>query len=226
MWPISDLWSLISKNPSITISIASLAISLYTLWRQRKRITISFDPALFVLDPKKDILVLNEPYPFASDVAFWFTIHVINPSNVNLSFFDLRVFDPDTNKNHFILTKKTMVENLSHFPIHLRPYGPDGYTADIPEHNYGSIKAGDVMRLDIIVIRNLDAPLGDELTVSLKVPTTSIFHRSLFSNTDRKIYRAYEHTYSLSGWEKVLAARNYPQEPTQKVDNRNNSNNG
>lgn len=226
MWPISDLWSLISKNPSITISIASLAISLYTLWRQRKRITISFDPALFVLDPKKDILVLDEPYPFASDVAFWFTIHVINPSNVNLSFFDLRVFDPDTNKNHFILTKKTMVETLSHFPIHLRPYGPDGYTADIPEHNYGSIKAGDVMRLDIIVIRNLDVPLGDELTVSLKVPTTSIFHRSRFSNTDRKIYRAYEHTYSLSGWEKVLAARNYPQEPTQKVDNRNNSNNG
>ena len=47
------------------------------------------------------------------------------------------------------------------------------------------------MRLDIIVIRNLDAPLGDELTVSLKVPTTSIFHRSRFSNTDRKIYRAY-----------------------------------
>lgn len=223
---ISDLWSWISKNPSIIFSIASLAISLYTLWRQRKRITISFDPALFFLDPKKDILILEKPLPFASDVAFWFTIHIINPSNVNLSFFDLRVFNPDTNKNHFILTKKTMVEAFSKSSIHLRAYGPDGYTADIPEHNYGSIKAGDVMRLDIIVIHNFYVPLGDKLTVSLKIPTTSIFHRSRFSNTDRNIYRAYEHTYSISGWKKVLAARNFPQEPTQKVNSGNNSNNG
>ena len=41
----------------------------------------------------------------------------------------------------------------------------------------------------------------------MKVTDTSWFHRSLFSDTNRKIYKAHEFFYNLKGYEEILVSK-------------------
>lgn len=188
----------------LLISVISLLISLWTLRKQRKRLTVTFDQNMMVLDPQSDILVGGIPYPVKSDVAFYFSISIVNPSSVNMSFFDLRVFNPENNINQYILTRKTLVSEVKSQHVLIPSYGEQGLYVDIPMRTFGTIKAGEMKSLEIIVFHNLSIPIGHLLTVSFKIPDTSIWHRSRFAVTNRKIYRAYDWTYNISNYEKCL----------------------
>ena len=72
------------ESYAIYISIFSLLISFLTLYRQRKRLTVTWQENCYVLNPKTDIFFNGEPYPTSAKVAFYTSVNIVNPSNVNM----------------------------------------------------------------------------------------------------------------------------------------------
>lgn len=195
------------EKVSLIISFLSLLISFLTLYAQRKRLLVTWIPNLYILDPKSDILVDGYPYPVASNVAFYGNVDIVNPSKSDISFFDLRAFNPKTNTNHYLLTKRSIFPTLKDSPILLAPFPEDQYFVTIPERKFGMLRAGSYTSLDLVVYANPNIPLGTEIMISFKVSDTSLLHRSFYSNTNRIIFKEYHFTYSIKGYEDILSKK-------------------
>ena len=170
------------ESYAIYISIFSLLISFLTLYRQRKRLTVTWQENCYVLNPKTDIFFKGEPYPTSAKVAFYTSVNIVNPSNVNMAFFDLRAFNPKTNENHFIATQRSTLPEVQNNPLF-------------------------ITAIDVLIFANKYVAIDDGIVVSMKVTDTSWFHRSLFSDTNRKIYKAHEFFYNLKGYEEILVSK-------------------
>lgn len=193
------------------MSTISLTISFITLYRQRKRIDVTWDPNVLVLNPKTDILISNEPYPVDALVAFYTTIKIINPSRCDMAFFDLRAFNPRTNENHYILTKRTILSHLKDFPIFVSPAPlskdmPNSvkFFLTIPDKNTGPIKAGSFTQIDVLIYANPKIKLDKNIMISFKTTDTTFLQRSPYSDTNRKKYKAFHCNYCIDGYEKLL----------------------
>lgn len=192
---------------SILISGISLIISCITLYRQRKRITVTWGDNLYVLNPQTDIIFNGSPYPANADVAFYTSVQIINPGHSNMAFFDLRAFNPRTNENHFIATQRTCLPEVQNNSIFISAFGIkylDNFFIKLPERNFGNLSAGSYTSVDILIFANRNVCLDDGIRLSLKVTNTSWFSRSRYSNTNRKIYKAYEKKFDLTGYTDVL----------------------
>lgn len=184
--------------------MTSLLISIIALYVQRKRLIITWGSNAYVLNPKTDIIIAGEPYPAKSNVAFYVTVDIVNPSKSDISFFDLRAFNPKTNANHYLLTKRTIVPIFKDKSILISPFPEEQFFVTIPDRTFGMIKAGSFMSLDLVVYTNPNILLDTEIMVSFKVSSTSLFHRSKYSDINRKVFREYHFSYSIKGYEKVL----------------------
>ena len=181
------------------------------MYRQRKHITVTWDQDLLVLNPKTDITIAGEPYPADAVVAFSCTLKIVNPSKCDMSFFDLRAFNPNTNANHYILTKRTIVPNLKDSSILVSPSFKNKnnqmpqFFITIPERNFGTLKAGSFSQIDILIYANKNIKLDHHIMISFKIADTTLFQRSPYSNTNRKKYKAYHVNYCLDGYEEFIA---------------------
>ena len=78
------------------IPMLSLFISFYSIWRTRKNITVNFSPNVIAL-PFDSIHTLDESgeRDFHYHKALLTYVEIVNSSLINISYFDLRVFDDD-----------------------------------------------------------------------------------------------------------------------------------
>ena len=198
------------ESYAIYISIFSLLISFLTLYRQRKRLTVTWQENCYVLNPKTDIFFKGEPYPTSAKVAFYTSVNIVNPSNVNMAFFDLRAFNPKTNENHFIATQRSTLPEVQNNPLFITAFGLENlenFFIKLPARKFGELNAGSYTSIDVLIFANKYVAIDDGIVVSIKVTDTSWFHRSLFSDTNRKIYKAHEFFYNLKGYEEILVSK-------------------
>lgn len=142
------------ESYAIYISIFSLLISFLTLYRQRKRLTVTWQENCYVLNPKTDIFFKGEPYPTSAKVAFYTSVNIVNPSNVNMAFFDLRAFNPKTNENHFIATQRSTLPEVQNNPLFITAFGLENlenFFIKLPARKFGELNAGSYTSIDVLI---------------------------------------------------------------------------
>lgn len=188
------------------IAIFSFLLSAYAVWRTRKRITVTWSENIveepigttFTFDVDHEIVAYNQTY-----VA---NISVVNPSPVDIGYFDLRVFNPDTNINVEFLTKRTFPlyvpdKNAYQFYKEGKRYSQ----LDIPDRKFGVFKANTFTRLDIVTVfdtlvsENQDM---NRIAISFKIAKAAMFKKDIYALTNRKKYHYYQFIYDISGWKK------------------------
>lgn len=188
-------------NITTLLAFASFIISIYTLYRQRKHLTITFPDNFYLLETKKHVFFNGEPYPAQSKYALYGSIDIVNSSHMNMSYFDLRCFSPHSNKNHFLATQRTVLPTVGNDTLLISPYGidnPFAFFVKLPLRKFGALPAGSYTSIDVLIFINEEVDLKSGLMLSLKATDTSIFHRSKYSDTNRCIYRAHEKLYDMS----------------------------
>ena len=187
---------------SIIFTALSVLFSGYTLYRQRKHLTVDFDTNCYLLDPKTQI---EDAYNFCQNVksskAIYLQITIVNPSFVNMAYLDLRAFNPVTNANHFVATARSIPELMDHRNLFLKPFGDDAlekFFIEIPECKHGSLPAGSCVTLDVLVFINDQVDTSQGIVIDFKSTKKTWFHRSPWSDTNRKCYTHYSRVYQLN----------------------------
>ena len=72
-----------------------------------------------------------------------------------------------------------------------------GYQLDIPDKQYGVLKANSFSKFDIFIMPNEN--IEKSINISFKIATSSWFKRDVFAVTNRKKYKFYGRSYDISG---------------------------
>lgn len=133
------------------IAISSLSLSLYTLFKNRVNIDVDFVKVanwglLLLLDDGKSIA--NE-YGFVHA-----NIKIINSSNKDIGFFDLRVFDNDSDEEYiyFNSQQSNIFNGLKNSRV-ISMLTPDNKQVglNLPSASHGILKAHSLTSLDIVI---------------------------------------------------------------------------
>lgn len=192
--------SLTTEMLSLLISLASFSFSVYVMYKSRKKVTVTWSEDLRVLSDGKVFIHSCDGNHGAYGPGLLLTIDIVNPSPSDIAYFDLRAFDAKANRNTYLLTRKAL------HPQHKdsRIYCDNGnyeFELDIPEKQYGILKANSFTKFDIFIIPN--EHIGDTLTINFKIAVNSYFSRDRFSVTNRKKYKSFVHHYDITGWEQL-----------------------
>lgn len=98
--------------------LSSLIISLYTLWKNRKHLDVYWDDNILRTKPHS-IVAIHNGEPGFYENSYLTRLSVINTSPNDIAFFDLRAFNPNTNINFPLVTKKhsSMEKKILKFSI-------------------------------------------------------------------------------------------------------------
>lgn len=165
--------------------LSSLIISLYTLWKNRKHLDVYWDDNILRTKPHS-IVAIHNGEPGFYENSYLTRLSVINTSPNDIAFFDLRAFNPNTNINFPLVTKKTFEygkENTEVFHIingrHTR--------LNIPEKNSGVFKANSFTQFDLIICIPENLKEKENINISFKIATHNhLSYRDPFSITRRK----------------------------------------
>lgn len=187
---------------TLAISLSALLISFFTLFKNRKTLTITWSTDIKPISP--DVILFGEvSRPIDSKVCFYLNVDIVNPSPNDIAFFDLRAFNPETNMNYYLITKKSLPIDIRETPISLT-YFNETFFLEIPDKNYGVFKSNSFAKLDLIIIpRNLT---GEKLVISFKVADKNLISYDKFAVTNRKKYKLFQRVFGVMNWENHLIA--------------------
>lgn len=194
---------------SVFISLSSAIFSAITYRRQRKYLTVDWDTKYNAIDTRyhvKDAKDVFKSFKFYK--GMYLTATIVNPCNVNMAYLDLRAFNPRTNENHMVATQVSVPYLRDDPTVLVCPFGENvlnTYFFKLPDGVHGPLPVGTCTILHLLIIFNPHVNLEDGIMISFKSTDTSLFHRSKYSNTNRKKYRVYEQFFSLAGYEEQLA---------------------
>lgn len=183
---MNDLINYVLKN---WIAIISLAFSYVTWSKNRKIITVDFDEQIQLTDKNSVACVNNEGQAESYEFCLVTSVSIVNPSNQDIGFFDLRAFNPKTNINLEMVTSNTFPPNIKDKTLYQLLNKDRLVKLDYPERKFGVFKANSFTRLDIVLVVN-EKDDFDKITINFKIPRKvhfSIF-RDPFALTSRKIY--------------------------------------
>ena len=184
----------IFENFPILISLFALLISFLTLYRQRKQITVTFQPNIYPISKEDVSMTSLKRESILGRDAYKTSVDIVNSSPLDIGFFDLRVFNPETNVNYYLATKKSLAE-IGNNDLYL--HYSDGVTKlEIPDKNHGVLKANSYTTLDIIIVTN--GKDSNKIGLAFKIPKSVFFGRDSFSVTNRKKFKAFGIIYDLS----------------------------
>lgn len=188
------------------VATISIIISLYTLYKNRSRVDAEFSKNIY--EVPLDKLYLEKSHMDKAFLNFAYLTHltIVNPSPNDISYFALRAFNTKTNRNLFLLTKRSM------------PLGYEGNIAVnevsnrlksrliIPESNSGVIPAHGIVKLDLVIVldpltnetHNLDNL--DNISVDFKIAKFVLTNRDPYSSGLFKKYWYKGIHYDISGW--------------------------
>jgi len=198
------------------IAIGSLIIAslnfIYTFFKTRKNISVTWDNK-FIENFPDTTFVTNSISSKKESMTHVITssISIVNSSSTDISYFDLRIFDPITNINVELVTKKTIesyVKNKevyqyldNHYVDYGQKYGRY-QQLDIPDRKFGILRGNSFTKIDIVgdfdvLPKELDNVT--KLAISFKIPKKT-FLKDRHAITNRKKYKFYSKTYDISGW--------------------------
>lgn len=183
---MNDLLNYFFKN---WIAIVSLVFSFVTWSRNRKIITFDFDKDIQIAEPNSIFCFNNAGNTENYEYCLVTSLSVVNPSNQDIGFFDLRAFDPKTNINLEMVTANTFPKNIEDKTLYQLSGRERVRKLDYPERKFGVFKANSFTRLDIILVVNENDNF-DEITINFKIPRKVYipFFRDRFALSNRKIY--------------------------------------
>lgn len=184
------------------IPMLSLFISFYSIWRTRKNITVNFSPNVIAL-PLDSIHTLNKngERDFHYHKALLTYVEIVNSSPIDISYFDLRVFDTVTNINIDFVTRWTIPSPLSKREL-FNDYSENRYyKLDIPERKFGNLPANSFTRMDIVIVLDLlpkEIKNLETIGVSFKVPKKTYVFHDPYAATNRNKFKVYGIKYDVS----------------------------
>lgn len=207
----------------VLISALSFAVSVITLRRQRKHLTVDWDNEMYAIDPRyhvKDAKGIFKSLKFTK--GMYLTATIVNPSNVNMAYLDLRAFNPRTNENHIVATQNSVPYLRDDPTVLVCPFGENNlnnHFFKLPNGIHGPLPVGTCTILHILVIFNPHVDLKDGIVISFKSTEWSLFHRSPYSETNRKVYRYYHKYFSLRGYEEQLKSQQITKQSHERIPN-------
>ncbi|MFK8248074.1 hypothetical protein ACI78P_01570 [Leuconostoc mesenteroides] len=181
----SPAWNFFVHN---LFSIAALTISVYTLWKGRKHLSFTFQKDISILPFKSIFCFDKDGNKLTYDICLMTSISIVNPSSSDIGYFDLRVFDTNTNINLNFLTSRTLPPDLDDKRVFYQ--ATEGLRQlDIPTRNFGTFKSNSFSRMDIVIIipDNLDT---NSISIDIKYPKVQLFRskRDPFAISNRKVF--------------------------------------
>lgn len=169
-------------------SIAALTISLYTLWKGRKHLSFTLEKDISILPFKSIFCFDRDGNKLTYDICLMTSISIVNPSNSDIGYFDLRVFDTNTNINLNFLTSWTFPPDLDDKRVFYQT--TEGIRQlDIPLRSFGTFKSNSFSRMDIVIIipNTLDT---NSISLDIKYPKVQLFKnkRDPFAISNRKVF--------------------------------------
>lgn len=198
---------LLKLKVSDWLSIFALLISLYTLWKHRKRVSVDWGKNIEEAEIGSVFSANNGQVNGTYEYAYIATLSIINSSPNDIGFFDLRAFNPKTNINLALVTKRTfpMFQEKSKV-FHILDKNNSNYAElDIPSRKFGILKANSFNRFDLIVVLPITKDIDlDTISISFKISkSASFFKRDSFALTKRKKYAFFGINYHVTGWQKA-----------------------
>lgn len=193
-------------NWSAIIASISLAISLYTLYKNRARIDVSWNKNISE-EPINSVFLLKNGKETPLNCAYLTHVDIINPSPRDIGFFGLSAFNPVTNMSLYLLTKKTIGFGFEDAVAVKRDPAGRETRLDIPESNVGIIKANSITKLDLVVVltgNEHDVPnlaKLDTIAIRFYIPKYVLFNRDPYSKGTFKKYWYKGMLYSITGWQ-------------------------
>lgn len=169
-------------------SIIALAISLYTLWKGRKHLAFTFPENVQILPYKSVFCFDKNGDKLTYDICLMSSISIVNPSTSDIGYFDLRVFDTNTNININFLTSRTFPPDLDDKRVFYQ--SPEGLRQlDIPTRIFGTFKSNSFSRMDIVIVIPDDLDTTS-ISIDIKYPKVQFFKRlrDPFALTNRKVF--------------------------------------
>lgn len=184
----------------IIISIIALVVSFWTLYKNRKTLTVEIRDKLECIEDKEVFIYNSDVEAVSYGKGLFVTIDIVNPSPSDIAFFELRAFDTKNNENIFLLTKKTLHYTNKDKHIY-RSFGEKGekiFRLDIPEEDHGVIRSNSFTQFDLFIIPKDNTT---ELIISFKVAIKSRFERDKFAiSSVGKTYKTYKQKYPIGKW--------------------------
>ncbi|MDV7719029.1 hypothetical protein GA840_04095 [Pediococcus ethanolidurans] len=201
---ISSIISFLLKlKISDWLSTFAILISLYTLWKNRKHVSIDWSDNIEEAEIGSVFSANNGQINGTYEYAYIATLSVINPSPNDIGFFDLRAFNPKTNINLPLVTRRAfpMLQEDSKI-YHILDEDNSNYAQlDIPERKFGILKANSFNRFDLIVVLPEDEKIDlDRINISFKISKYFFLKRDSFALTKRKKFTFSGKSYSVTGW--------------------------
>ncbi|MBS0978706.1 hypothetical protein [Levilactobacillus brevis] len=208
------------------IALLSFAISIYTLWKNRKSLLVEWEKNIYESDIGSVFSMKNDSnidtnsingtyeYPYVTNIS------VVNPSPNDIGFFDLRAFNTKTNIDLPLVTCKTFEVGHDSDKIY-QIIGNQYAELDIPDRKYGVFKANSFTRFDLVVILPTDKNIDlDHIVISLKVTKRGLF-KDPFALSKRKKFKYYGMNYNVSGWKERRIQQEQVQQAESVSQNRN-----
>lgn len=175
---------------SFIFSFIAIVISLYTLYKSRKRLKVDMPEDFVILDK---IFLDYRKIPVYEGKLASFSFLVVNPSPTDVGFFDLMVLD-DRNKPMDYLTKINVgllssddgkvYSTINDYPCRLT----------ILDSNYGTFKQNHFTRFEIPV--NVQNTETKYITIRFKITKEVYIPNSFSRSRKRRNFKEYSVTLS------------------------------
>ncbi|WP_298785623.1 hypothetical protein [uncultured Marinococcus sp.] len=187
---------------SVGIALVSLVISGIVAWTNKKTLVVEISKNAEVIKPQH-IMIMEEDGPLPYGSALKARLEIVNPSNKDIAFFDMRAFDPQTNINGDLLTRRAVYHDHREKPIYeVIPTSNESTRLTelyIPDKNHGIIKSNSFIILDLVMFPREDQKeLGFSVKFSMRKPWTKPKDR--FAVTKRKKFHYEGIVYHLEKW--------------------------
>ena len=170
----------------IVLSIVALTMSIRTELKSRPSLSVDFEPDLF-----ETPVIITPINTIENDNGiFGFYLKVVNPSNIDIAFFDLVVFEKGGNSEVFQIHNQLTLSGNEKMRLKYLSEGAEAHL-NAPISNYGIFAAHSYTRLEILFTPTNKLP--EKITARFKV---SIKSKKRVPNSHyRKKFKYYSHTF-------------------------------
>ncbi|WP_373485714.1 hypothetical protein [Acetobacterium malicum] len=191
----------------VIISTLALVLSVITMYLNRKRISVQFGGPIEALG-ENSVYCRDENGVFISSTGYGPGIHlvveIINSSPCEISYFDLRAFDPELDDNYFLITRSSLPETICNKKLYREnPTNPKApFHHNLPDAAYGMFSGRSYTYWNLFIIPREDSK---NLRLSFRVSIKKLpFTKSdKYVTKNQKQYRFYALDLNISGWKNL-----------------------
>lgn len=193
-----------TDNLAIIISIVALILSVLTMYWNRKKVSVFFDSVAEILG-ENALYCRDEHDQFINSSGLGpglnLAVEIINSSPCDISYFDLRAFDPDTDNNYFLITRNALPEVFTIKKLYREnldfPLSP--YHHCLPNGKSGMLQSHSFTTWDLFIIPK---PESTKLRVSFRVAIQKfpISKNDKYVTPNQKTYKYFSKDIDITNW--------------------------